>query len=234
MDRYSLPHGARGIEGDDFAVAFGGDKIVFITKPCPEDQSDRDQPEKHYTFHAGPDSGVIDLHETTLDEDGQKHYRTLFAIRHDDLPAALGQLAPMLSEFLRLFRPLRLGWLKHRNIGIARSIDPVSDADIAAVTRKRKRKLALDAELYQQNVFVPEYLDEVYDFPDGNFALLHRGRPIGIGFKKTMPGGNVRLFWIKCRDLMRFGNQWQAKMAPMLQGAAIPREQHGEYPFLRA
>src|SRR5260370_41957942 len=110
----------------------------------------------------------------------------------------------MRGELLGLVRPLRLGWLKHRNIGIARGIDPVSDDDIAAVTRKRKRRLTLDAELYEQNLFVPEFLEEVYEFPDGNFALFHRGRQIGIGFKKTYADGNVRLFWIKRRDLARF------------------------------
>ena len=30
MDRYSLPHGAKGIEGDAFAIEFRGDKVVFI------------------------------------------------------------------------------------------------------------------------------------------------------------------------------------------------------------
>ena len=130
--------------------------------------------------------------------------------------------------------PLRLGWLKHRHIAIARGIDPVSDEDIAAVTRKRKRKLALDPQLYEQNVFVPEFLEEVYDFPDGNFALFYRDRPIGMGFKKTDPAGRVRLFWIKRRDLLRFGNHWQDKVMNALQAAAIPRETYGNYTFLRA
>jgi hypothetical protein len=67
----------------------------------------------------------------------------------------------------------------HRNIGITRRVDPVSDADIAAVTRKGKRRLTLDAGLYQQNVFVPEFLEDVHDFPDGNFALFHRNRRDG-------------------------------------------------------
>jgi hypothetical protein len=112
----------------------------------------------------------------------------------------------MVPELFGLLRPLRLGWLKHHNIGIAYGIDPVSDADIAAVTRKRKRRLALDAELYRRNALVPKYLEDIYDFPDGNFSLYHRGRQIGIGFKKTMPDGDVRFYWIKRRDLMRFGN----------------------------
>lgn len=32
MERYALPHGAKGIEGDGFAVEFRADKIVFVPK----------------------------------------------------------------------------------------------------------------------------------------------------------------------------------------------------------
>ena len=100
-------------------------------------------------------------------------------------------------------------------------------------TRKRKRRLTLDAGLYERNIFVPEYL-EVYDFPDGNFALLLRGRHIGIGFKQTDAGGHVRLYWIKRRDLMRFCNDWQQKIGNALARLAIPPESYAEYPFLRS
>ena len=233
MDRYSLPHGAKGIQSEDFALSFGPDRIVFAPKPAgrkPEDE----EPETHYTFSARQDSGVIDMHETTVLPDGSKAYRTLFAMREEDLPPVLQRLAAMLPELVSLFRPLRLGWLKHRHIAIARGIDPVSNEDIAAVTRKRKRKLALDPQLYEQNVFVPEFLEEVYDFPDGNFALFYRDRQIGMGFKKTDPAGHVRLFWIKRRDLLRFGNHWQDKVMNALQAAAIPREKYRNYTFLRA
>jgi hypothetical protein len=156
---------------------------------------------KHHTLHTEMHSGVIDLHETHP-EAGAADHRTLFAMHRDDLATVLAEAAPMLPEFLRLFRPLRLGWLKHRNISIARGVDPVSDDDIAAVTRKHKRRLTLEG-LYDQNVFVPEFLEEVYDFPDGNFSLHHRGGQIGIGFKQTDAEGHVRLSWIKRRDLVR-------------------------------
>ena len=46
----------------------------------------------------------------------------------------------MLPEMIGLIRPLRIGWMNHRDIGVARGIEPVSDADIAAVTTKRKKK----------------------------------------------------------------------------------------------
>jgi hypothetical protein len=225
MDRYSLPHGAKGIEADGFAVTFCGDKLVFIPKA--------EGSGKHYTLHSGPKSGVIDLHETDPAADGRDQHRTLFAVRHDDLAGLLGEATPMLREFLDLLRPLRLGWLKHRNIGIACGIDPVSDDDIVAVTRKRRGRLTLDAGLYEQNVFVPEYLEAIYDFPDGNFALFHRNRRIGIGFKKTYANGNVRLFWIKRRDLARFVNNWGARVVTALESVAIPHASYAEYPFLR-
>lgn len=140
----------------------------------------------------------------------------------------------MLPEFLSLLRPLRVGWMKFRSIGIARGINPVSDAEIEAVTVKRKRRLTLDPEFYQRNIIVPEFLEEVYDFPDGNFALFHKGRQIGIGFKKTDAQGIVRLFWIKGRDLLRFGRAWQAKLAASSARLAIPPERYTEYSVLRA
>ncbi len=225
MDRYGLPHGAKGIEAGGFAVTFSGDKIVFIPKS--------EGAGKHYTLHAGPKSGVIDLHETEPAADGGEQHRTLFAVRHDDLATMLGEVTPMLRKFLDLLRPLRLGWLKRKNIGIARGIDPISDEDIAAVTRKRKGRLTVDPQLFEQNVFVPEFLEAIYDFPDGSFSLIHQGSPIGIGFKKTLPDGHVRLFWVKRRDLMRFGNQGQAKLGNALARLCIPLERYPDYPFLR-
>lgn len=225
MDRTALRHGAKCIDGDGFAVEFRGDKIVFVPKSVGGG--------KHYTLHAGPDSGVMDVHETTIDAAGREQHRTLFALRKQDLLLALEDLSPMVLEVFGLLRPLRLGWLKHRNIGIACGIDPVSDADIAAVTRKRKRRLALNAELYRQNLFFPEYLEDVYDFPDGNFTLIHRGRKIGIGFKQTDAHRNIRLSWIKRRDLARFSNNWQEKVIGAVQRLAIPPERYAEYPFLR-
>jgi hypothetical protein len=232
MQGYALPHNAKGIEGEGFAVAFGDDKVVFIAKPSRDDEEG--EALKHYTIHAGLDSGVIDLHETIVSADGQKHYRTIFALRKDDFPALFQELAPMLHDLVGLIRRLRPGWMKHRNIGIARGVEPVSDADITAVTRKRKRRLSLDADLYQRNVFVPDYLEEVYEFPDGNFTLFHRGRNIGMGFKQTDAEGMVRLFWIKRRDLMRFSHDWQEKVITAFRRISIPPEHYAKYPFLHS
>jgi hypothetical protein len=222
MEPNSLPHGVKGIETDAFAVEFRGDKIVFVPKA--------DGNTTHYTLHAGPNSDVIDLHETS--GDGDTHH-TLFAVRQDDLLGLLQEMAPVVPELLSLLRPLRLGWLKHRNIGIASGIEPVSASAIATVTRKRKKRLALDPDLYSQNINCPEFLEDIYDFPDGNFTLLHKGRAIGMGFKQTDAQGNVHLFWIKRSDLLRFGHYWQRRVFEALPRVAIPPERYAEYPFLR-
>jgi hypothetical protein len=226
MEPYSLPHGAKGIEGDEFAIEFRGDKVVLIVRSGGTGE--------HYTLQAGLKSGVIDLHRTQHDEGSDDPHRTLFAMRRDDLPGILGQFAPMVEELNGLLRPLRVGWMHRHGIGIVRGVDPVSDEDIAAVTRKRKRRLGLDAELYEQNIVAPEYLEDVYDFPDGNFALFYCGRQIGIGFKQTYAKDEVRLFWIKLSDLIKLGNIWQERVASIFAAAAIPPERYTEYPFLRA
>jgi hypothetical protein len=140
---------------------------------------------------------------------------------------------PLLPELLALLRPLRLGWLKHRRIGIARGIDLIRDEDIAAATRKRKGRLAFVPQLYECNIFVPDFLEEVYDFPDGNFALFRRRRRIGIGLKMTVAGGEVRLSWIKLTDLMCFARRWEPKVMRALASLDIPPERYADFPALQ-
>ena len=225
MPRPTLPHGARGIEGENFALQFLADKLLFVPRCGAEGE--------HYTFHAGPVSGILDVHKTQMSSGRSEHHRTVFAIRRDDLPAVLNAMKPLLSELLALLRPVQLAWLEDHDIGIARGIDLITDEDIAASTRKRKGRVAVDPELYQRNIFVPEFLDQVYDFPDGNFALFRRRRRIGIGFKATEASGDVRLAWIKVIDLMRLARRWEPKVINALASFAIPPERYAEFPPLQ-
>jgi hypothetical protein len=48
VERWALPHGAMGIESDEFAVEFRPDKIVFVPKA--------DGGGTHYTLHTDPNS----------------------------------------------------------------------------------------------------------------------------------------------------------------------------------
>ena len=52
---------------------------------------------------------------------------------------------------------------------------------------------------------MPKFLEEIYDFPDGNFSLFHKNRNIGIGFKKTDGNGDTRLFWISAATFLASG-----------------------------
>ncbi len=97
MEPYALPHGTKSIEGNEFAIEFRADKIVFVPKA--------DGKAAHYTLHTGANSGVIDLHETG--GNGETH-RTLFAVRKEDLLSLLQEMIPIVPELLGLLRPVRL------------------------------------------------------------------------------------------------------------------------------
>jgi hypothetical protein len=92
----------------------------------------------------------------------------------------------------------------------------------------------LEEDLWRKNVFVAEYLQEVWDFAGGAFSLLCRGRRIGMGFKKTDHEGNAQLWWLKVRELERLSHSWETKVADTLRRLALPPERHGAYPFLQA
>ena len=107
-----LPCGAKGIDLGEIVVQFRNDKIILVRK------SDG----AHYTLHAGHRSGVLDVHRTRHNSaDGEDPHEKLFAIPHDELEKALGDLAWVAYAFMRLFRRLRLGWLSHNHITIVRA-----------------------------------------------------------------------------------------------------------------
>lgn len=155
-------------------------------------------------------------------------------MRHVDLPTFLNEFASMPTGIIRLLRRLRPGWLYRHGIGIVRGLDPLSDGDIAAVTRRRpgRKRIVVDADKLQANIQIPEYLDEVWDFPDGAFSLFDGGRRIGIGIKTTDRAGTVRLFWFKPRDVTRFFSSFEERFLATAQKYAIPRENCKDYGVL--
>jgi hypothetical protein len=102
-ERAMLPQGARRIDIADLVLELGRNKVVMLRKSAGD----------HYTLQAGHQSGIIDLHRTWRDANGGEHHETLFAMRRDDLFTVLNAFA-WPQELLRLFRPLRVGWL-HRH-----------------------------------------------------------------------------------------------------------------------
>ncbi len=122
-----LPNGAKGIEIGEFVIEFRADKIVALKRNTGE----------HFTIHAGVNSGVIDVHRTWTDSEGHEEHETIFAICRDQIPAILQELNDAPLELIKLVRRLRLGWLGHRQIGIAWGFFPVEHKAVAMVTYRR-------------------------------------------------------------------------------------------------
>jgi hypothetical protein len=220
----TLPHGASGIEFGDFVIEFRRDKVVALSKNL----------DGHYTLHAGDFSGILDFHRTWTEADGTERHKTLFAIHRSDLPALMAELVPMATDILRLFRPLRVGWLHWNNIGVVKGLDPITDTDIAAITRKRpgKKRVVVDECRVRANLAIPEYLDEIWDFTDGAFSLYKRGRKIGIGIKVTDPMRHVHLYWCKLRDVLRLFTEVENHLSTAALKHAIPKEKYKDYGVL--
>lgn len=219
----ALPHGASGIEVGDFAIEFRPDKIVAFRKSSGD----------HYTLHVGGKSRVLDIHHTWRDAAGDEHHQTVFAMRHEHILPLLGEWSSLLTG-LRLLRPLRLGWLGRHGIGVVWGLDPVATQEIARVTRKRSRRkrLVVDEEKLRSTVYVPEYLEEVRDSPDGAFSLFKGDRKIGVGFKATDQFGNTRLYWFKLHDLVHFSKTVQDHVIEMALRYAIPPERYRDHSVL--
>jgi len=221
---FSLPHGASGIELGDFVIQFGRDKVVALVKT----QGD------HYTLHAGHLSGVIDIHRTWRDIDGTERHQTVFAMRHADLAAFLRDLVPMTTGMLRLVRRLRLGWLYRTGMDIVRGLDPTTNDEVAVITRRRpgRKRLVFDEGLLRDNARALEYLEDIWDFPDGAFSVMLGGRKIGVGIKASDQHGNAWLYWFKLRDVSRFFSVFQDRLVASALKYAIPKEKYPDYGVL--
>lgn len=219
---FKIPHGAIGFDLGDLAIEFRPDKMVFVRRLVGD----------HYTIQLGAPSGVLDVHRTWKDESGREQHKTVFAIYRSDIPKLIRELSPTTSGLFS-FRRLRLGWLARNEIAIARGLELGTIDDIAQVTRKARRKrLVLDEVKLRAQLRIPEYLEEVWDFPDGTFSLVKRGRRIGIGIKVTDQFGEPWLYWIKFRGLIRRSNAAWDQIAEAAMRYAIPPEKYGAYRFL--
>jgi hypothetical protein len=220
-----LPNGAKGIEIGDFVIEFRANKIVAMKRDTAE----------HFTIHAGVNSGVIDIHRTWTNSGGHEEHETIFAICRDQIPAILQEMNVAPLELIKLVRRLRLGWLGHRQIGIAWGFLPVEQEAIAMVTycRPRRKRLVFDTAAFKNQIVIPEYLDDIWDMPDGHFSLWKKGCMIGIGLKCSKGNEWTRLRWIKIRDLTRLGTRLQKTVFEVAARHAIPPEQYYKYPFLR-
>ena len=227
MDAPLLPHDANGLDLGDVVIEFRQEtrKIIALHKSSGD----------HYTMQAAPRSGIIDVHRTWRDLEGTTRHQTLFAMHGHQLVPLLQELPWIFAQFLTLVRRLRIGWLHHRHITIMRGLEPITHDEIAAVTRvhaKHKKRLVLDEERFAAQAALPEFLDEIWEWPDCGFSLFHRNRKIGIAVKGTDRAGQVHLVWIKLRDLRGLFTEAEPRVIATVARYAIPKEEYGNYPEL--
>jgi len=218
-----LPHGARGIDLEGLSAVFCSEKVIAFKAGDGE----------HYTLHTGWKSGIIDVHRTWKGPEGTENHQTIFAMRRDAIPAVCRDLASIEAEFIGLFRRLRLGWLKHRGICVVRGCLPTTSDEICKVTKKRRGRLVFIEEEVRDQLYVPEYLDEIFEFPDGAFGLFKSGKNIGIGLKVTYQLREPQFYWIKMKDLSRFSGMWSRKILQVFMRHKIPPDQYSEHDVLR-
>jgi hypothetical protein len=155
-----LPHRARGMDIDRFSWEVRPDGKLHLF--------DRDRGAFHWTVHPGTTSGVLDLHETSVNSDGIELHKTLFMIELQKVNKLLNELAPVIiPDLFSQFRPLRLTWLRRRNIRVARY--PAStDAELAAVTyRNRRKRLEFDKRSFEAAVERLNSPDDLLSMADG-------------------------------------------------------------------
>jgi hypothetical protein len=173
---------AKGIGCNEFAIHTGRDKIMFIP---------RIRNGSHYTLHFGVRPGILDLHETWSDRDEIKH-KTLFAMKLSDLEDLLTKLGHGTAESLPgIIRKLRLGWMGHHKIGLVLGSIPTDQQFEALAKLDSRKRLVFSEQALASNIHTPEFLEEIFNEPDGIFALisLKRGKAkqIGFGYKVTLP-----------------------------------------------
>lgn len=203
--RSSLPFDSKGFELDNFFIQFQPDRIVFGSRI-------KGPGNPHYTLMLRQPSGIIDLHKTYKDNSGNEHNETVMAIRAEAIPHLLKDLG---SHFLialnRLIRKTSIGWLTHRHIFIVKGPFSIEE-DMNRVFRLgRKKRLIIDKQLASLETEVLEYPDDIFVCPDGMFLLIscRRKRIRQVGFLHKVTIDRIpRLFWMKDRDLVRFGREF--------------------------
>lgn len=193
--RGSLPHGAKGFDLGEAVFLFADGKLVITAK------GSRD----HLTVHFGTHSGVLDIHKKSTADDGSTKYVRLFTIPRDNLPAMLQEFGiPMLQAQMSALRRLRPGWMAKRRVGVVVGLS-LAESEIPAVTKLSRRKLVVDPEKLADRMWAPQFLDDLYDLPDGQtFTLFccrnqRNHRMLGVGFKFTDGTGRRRLVWLPKR-----------------------------------
>lgn len=197
-NKQSLPHGAKGVDLGQAVIVVARDKLVLSSKNA----------QHHFTLHFGTNSQIMDIHRKCTAADGSVSYNTLFSISHDNLKLLLQEIGlPIMNALRGVLRPLGPGWMARRHVGAVVGLVPVESSEIQHVTRLRHKKLVIDQDKIASRAKIPEFLEDLYELPDGEtFTLIScknatRQKMIGVGFKFTTPAGQPRLVWFNNRRL---------------------------------
>lgn len=221
-----LPYNARGMDFENVSWEVRPDGKVHLFA--------KSQGGFHWTLHPGTSTGVLDLHETSVNPDGAKLHKTLLMIRPEDFNRLANEIGPVLiSGLMQQFRPLSLRWVQRRKITIIR--DPTStDAELAAITYKNKRKrLQFSMERLQDALETASYANGLLQMADGSFRLMAirrwGTRWIGVGLKVTDGTGAVHLLWARPEDLVGWGEQTQEVLKEAAAKYLVPEQDYTKY-----
>src|SRR5271170_4238692 len=121
----------KGIDLDEALVIFAHEKLVISSK-APGAR-------EHLTVHFGPQSGVLDVHQTHTAADGTKTYQTLFEITHTGLERMMQELAgPIIESLMSVARPLTPEYME--KLRLTAIVGPLpTQANLAPAIEVRKR-----------------------------------------------------------------------------------------------
>jgi hypothetical protein len=191
-------HGVRKIDLDRAILAIARNKLVFTAKGSRE----------HLTVHLGPHSGIFDVHRTTTSSDGSVSRVRLYAIPQTNVAGLCQDLAvPLWNILANGLQALSLDWMQRARVGAVVGLPPLQ-ADVRTATTVRRGRLAVDPKLLLAQVWVPEYLDELFDVDQERLFTLfccrnpRRPRKIGTGFGYKDRAGRRRLVWLSERHVV--------------------------------
>lgn len=215
---------SKGISCNEFAIQTGHNKIMLIP---------RSRNGSHYTLHFGVRPGILDLHETWNDRNEIKH-KTLFAMRLSDLEDLLTKVGYRTTESLAgIIRKLRLGWMGRHRIRLVLGLIPTDQQFEAIAKLDRRKRLVLSEQALASNIRAPEFLEEIFNEPDGIFTLIslkrEKAKHIGFGYKVTLPTGEPRLFWVRKSDILAEMRHLEDQFVQSASQFAIPPECYSQH-----
>ncbi|NWJ40470.1 MAG: hypothetical protein HXX12_05820 [Geothrix sp.] len=210
----ALSMGVKKLDLGSAIVTFLDDKIFFAQKGSQE----------HISLHFGPVTKQVDVHRTRRVKGGHEEHETLFAISHSKLGPLTESIVGEMSLLLRsLFRPLRIGWMARNHIGAEPGLffDRTAIVDLTKIENGR---LKLDEAKIFERLGKLEYLEGLFDLPDGHgFSLFsyqkHLPTSIGFGFKIVTPGGKHKLIWCSNKRFAREMQDFFKRITPKIEAA---------------